>query len=113
MPEQESACCANCLPCSPHNHAPLAAVPQPVLERTDVREALSVHDFGRVFALVRQWGGVSYSKIAQACDIKPERVGQLAQGHGRIVSYAKVAAIADGLRVPGSMVGLAPRPWEI
>ncbi|MFJ2174119.1 XRE family transcriptional regulator [Streptomyces sp. NPDC087851] len=51
-------------------------------------------------------------KIADACEIKPERVGKLARGEGAITTYEKIATIADGLRIPGRMIGLAPRPWE-
>ncbi|KAB8171018.1 XRE family transcriptional regulator [Streptomyces sp. 3MP-14] len=89
-----------------------AALPPSVLERSDVRDALSRHDFGKVFALARKWGGISFLKIADACDISPERVGKLAKGTGTITSYRKIAVIADALRIPGSLIGLAPRPWE-
>ncbi|GAB2880160.1 XRE family transcriptional regulator [Streptomyces mayteni] len=89
-----------------------AALPVRVLERPDVRDALARHDFGRVFFLARKWGGISYMKIADACAIKPERVGKLARGEGAITTYEKIATIADGLRVPGCLLGLAPRSWE-
>ncbi|WP_211275299.1 XRE family transcriptional regulator [Actinoplanes rectilineatus] len=89
-----------------------AAIPGHVLKRGDMRDALARHDFGQVFALARQWGGISYSRIAAACQIKPERVGSLARGIGTIASYEKIAAIADGLAIPGHMLGLTPRLWE-
>ncbi|MEU1801331.1 XRE family transcriptional regulator [Streptomyces sp. NPDC019937] len=89
-----------------------AALPPHVLDRSDVRRALERHDFGAVFKLVRQWGGISFSKIADACDIKPERVGKLARGEGSITTYEKITQIADALRIPGHLVGLSPRPWE-
>jgi hypothetical protein len=89
-----------------------AALPPHVLHRADVLVALQQHDFGTVFALARKWGGISYSKIADACDIKPERVGRLAKGEGSITTYEKIAQITDALRVPGHLVGLAPREWE-
>jgi tetratricopeptide (TPR) repeat protein/transcriptional regulator with XRE-family HTH domain len=77
-----------------------------------VQAALKRHDFGQVFKLARQWGGVSFLKIADACDIKPERVGKLARGDGAITTYEKIAYIADALGIPGHMIGMAPRPWE-
>lgn len=89
-----------------------AALPRHVLDRPDMRDALACRDFGAVFALARKWAGISFVKIADACDIKPDRVGRLAKGHGSITSYDKVATIADGLRIPGALVGLAPRSWE-
>jgi tetratricopeptide (TPR) repeat protein len=65
-----------------------------------------------VFFLARKWGGISYSKIADSTGIKPERVGALARGRASITSYAKIAAVSDGLRIPGHLLGLVPRWWE-
>jgi tetratricopeptide (TPR) repeat protein len=94
-----------------HQHQQ-AAIPPEVLQRPDVQDAIARHDFGAVFALARKWAGISYSKIAEACDIKPERVGTLARGQGSITTYEKITRIADALRIPGHMLGLAPRSWE-
>ncbi|MGW3110570.1 XRE family transcriptional regulator [Streptomyces sp. NPDC001091] len=91
---------------------PPTALPPALLELPEVVHALREHDFGAVFRLARQEAQISYSKIAAECGIKPERVGTLARGHGRVESYEKIAAIADALRIPGHLVGLAPRPWE-
>lgn len=91
---------------------PRAALPETVLQRDDVRDALAHQDFGQLFVLARKWGGVSFSAIAECCDIKPERVGTLARGHGAITSHTKMLQIADGLRIPGHLLGLLPRPWE-
>lgn len=89
-----------------------AALPARVLERADMQEALDRRDFGTVFRLARKWGGVSYSKIAEACDIKSERVGVLARGEGAITTYDKILQVCDALRIPGHTLGLLPRPWE-
>jgi tetratricopeptide (TPR) repeat protein len=91
---------------------PSTTVPADVLEREDVRAALARHDFGQVFFLARKWAGISFAKIAESTGIKPERVGALARGQGSITSYSKIGEIADGLRIPGCLLGLAPRPWE-
>lgn len=88
------------------------AIPPHVLQRPDMQDAIARHDFGAVFALARKWAGISYSRIADACAIKPERVGTLARGQGSIATYEKIATIADALRIPGHMLGLAPRSWE-
>ncbi|WP_413800520.1 XRE family transcriptional regulator [Streptomyces iranensis] len=77
-----------------------------------MRAAIVAHDFGAVFSLARDLARISYSKIAAECDIKPERVGTLARGQGRITSFEKIATIADALRIPGHLLGLAPRDWE-
>ncbi|MFI0718426.1 helix-turn-helix domain-containing protein [Streptomyces sp. NPDC021224] len=77
-----------------------------------MRAAITAHDIGTVFRLARELAGISYSKIAAECDIKPERVGTLARGKGSVTSFEKIARVADALRIPGRMLGLAPRIWE-
>jgi hypothetical protein len=91
---------------------PQTALPPHVLERSDVREAIARHDFGALFTLARKWGGISYSKIGEACGIKPERVGTLARGEGSITTHEKIVQIADVMCIPGEMLGLASREWE-
>ncbi|MHB9861227.1 helix-turn-helix domain-containing protein [Streptomyces sp. YIM S03343] len=94
------------------SYQPPTALPQQLLQSEEMVRALSRHDFGTVFRLARDRAGISYSRIAAACDVKPQRVGTLARGEGRITTFDKVVEIADALRVPGHMVGLAARPWE-
>ncbi|WP_031487614.1 helix-turn-helix domain-containing protein [Streptomyces bicolor] len=93
-------------------YQPPTALPRPLLEEEEMQQALATHDFGTVFRIARDKAGISYSRIATECDIKPERVGTLARGRGRITSFDKILQISDALRVPGHMVGLASRPWE-
>ncbi|MEU3855186.1 XRE family transcriptional regulator [Streptomyces sp. NPDC029554] len=93
-------------------YEPPTALPPAALQRAEMRAALAAHDFGTVFRLARDEARVSYSKIAAECDMKPERVGLLARGQGSVTTYEKITRIADALRIPGWMVGLAPRPWE-
>ncbi|MFE2092373.1 helix-turn-helix domain-containing protein [Streptomyces sp. NPDC059460] len=93
-------------------YQPPTALPRDLLKDEDMQRALTGHDFGKVFRLARERAGISYSKIAAECDIKPDRVGTLARGQGRITTFEKIVQIADALRVPGRVLGLAPRPWE-
>lgn len=88
------------------------ALPRELLNHAEMRAAIVAHDFGAVFSLARDLAEISYSKIAAECDIKPERVGTLARGQGRITSFDKIVTIADALRIPGHLLGLAPRDWE-
>ncbi|MCK8677991.1 helix-turn-helix domain-containing protein [Streptomyces lichenis] len=94
------------------SYQPPTALPRDLLDDAALQHALTAHDFGTVFRLARERAGISYSRIATECDIKPERVGTLARGRGRISSFGKIVQIADALRLPGHMAGLAPRPWE-
>ncbi|MFC8826370.1 XRE family transcriptional regulator [Streptomyces sp. NPDC057137] len=93
-------------------YEPPTALPRALLESRDMQTALVAHDFGAVFQLARSRAGISYSKIAAECDTKPERVGTLARGHGSVTTFEKIVRIADALRIPGRMLGLASRPWE-
>ncbi|MFC8664317.1 hypothetical protein [Streptomyces sp. NPDC057199] len=97
-----------------------AALPPHVLERADVRSAIANHDFGEVFRLARLHGKVSYAKIAEAVGYKREHIGQMARpetdGKGvrpRVTQHRKILEVVDGLRIPGHLAGLAPRPWEL
>ncbi|MCT9077187.1 tetratricopeptide repeat protein [Streptomyces fulvoviolaceus] len=93
-------------------YQPPTALPRDILRREDMRSAIAAHDFGVVFRIARSEAGISYSKIAAECDMKPERVGALARGEGRVSTFSKIAQIADAFRIPGHMLGLVPRDWE-
>ncbi|WP_229919451.1 hypothetical protein [Streptomyces minutiscleroticus] len=43
----------------------------------------------------------------------PSRVGEIMAGHRRLAHIDVIERVADGLRIPGAMLGLAHRPWEI
>ncbi|MFH0178293.1 tetratricopeptide repeat protein [Streptomyces cacaoi] len=97
-----------------------AALPPHVLERADVRSAIANHDFGEVFRLARLHGHISYAKISEAVGYKREHIGKMARpetdGTGvrpRITQHYKILEVVDGLRIPGHLAGLAPRPWEL
>lgn len=83
-----------------------------VLDREDLRAALIEHDFAAVFALVKKWGGLSQNRIASACQLTPGKVSTIMSGSQRVTSFEVVCRIADGLRIPGALLGLASRPWE-
>ncbi|MEW2392184.1 XRE family transcriptional regulator [Streptomyces venezuelae] len=91
---------------------PSTALPARLLEDAELRAAAAAHDFGTVFRLARQRAGISYSQIAIGCDIKPDRVGTLARGHGQVTTFSNIVRICDALRIPGRLAGLADRPWE-
>ncbi|MFI5808961.1 helix-turn-helix domain-containing protein [Streptomyces sp. NPDC051561] len=84
-----------------------------VLDREDVTAALAEHDFASVFTLIKKWGGLSQNRIAAACELTPGKISNVISGQQQIVSFAVICRIADGLRIPGHMLGLARRPWEV
>lgn len=92
---------------------PPTALPPHVLNRSDMQEAIAAREFGAIFFLARKWGGISYTKIADAIGHKTERISGMAErGQGRITTFDKIVQVADALRIPGTLLGLAPRPWE-
>jgi transcriptional regulator with XRE-family HTH domain len=87
-------------------------IPPAVLARPDLRQALGEHDFASAFRLLRQYGGISQNRIAHACGLTPSRVSEIVDGSRQVSTYEVLCRVADGLRIPGDMIGLAPRPWE-
>lgn len=73
--------------------------------------ACRARDFSAVFRLLKH-AGIYPSLIARACDLTPSRVGEVIAGKRRIEKIDLVERVADGLRIPGHMLGLATRPWE-
>lgn len=87
-------------------------VPLDLLRREDLRRVLAEHDFAAVFMLLGKYGGLSQNRIALACGLTPGKVSAIVHGRAQVTSFEVVARIADGLRVPGHLLGLAPRAWE-
>ncbi|MGW0993548.1 helix-turn-helix domain-containing protein [Streptomyces sp. NPDC002523] len=83
-----------------------------VLDRDDLKRALAEHDFAAAFTLIKKWGGLSQNRIAAACQLTPGKVSTIISGQQQVTSFDVICRIADGLRIPGRMVGLAERPWE-
>ncbi|WP_333737350.1 hypothetical protein [Streptomyces sp. IBSBF 2806] len=73
--------------------------------------ALRERDFTTVFARTHDVG-ISFNRIAEACALKAERVSQIARGTTAVTALTTVERIADGLRIPGALLGLAAQPWE-
>lgn len=83
-----------------------------VLGREDLKQALAEHDFAAAFSLIKKWGGLSQNRIASACQLTPGKVSVIISGQQQVTSFEVICRVADGLRIPGRMVGLADRPWE-
>lgn len=87
-------------------------LPPTLLQNSEMISACRLRDFGLIFRLVRRGAGIYPSRIASLCDMTPSRVGEVMSGKRRIVNIDVIERIADGLRIPGAMIGLAARPWE-
>ncbi|MGW3957096.1 helix-turn-helix domain-containing protein [Streptomyces sp. NPDC004752] len=88
-----------------------AQVPPHLLRDLRFVQAAHTHDFPALFALAHSHG-VSYYRIGEACGIKPERVSLIARGKATVTALDTIVRVADALRIPGALLGLAARPWE-
>ena len=75
--------------------------------------ACRVRDFSTIFTLVGRKAGIYPSRIAALCGLTPSRVGEIITGKRQLAHIDVIERVCDGLRIPGAMVGLAPRPWEL
>ncbi|MGW9041188.1 hypothetical protein ACWGQL_01270 [Streptomyces lydicus] len=87
-------------------------LPGRLLTDPEMVDACRVRDFSRVFRLVKKHAGIYPSMIARLCDLTPSRVGEVMAGERRLQHMEVIERIADGLHIPGHMLGLARRSWE-
>ncbi|MFI0220358.1 hypothetical protein [Streptomyces lydicus] len=73
--------------------------------------AVRSRDFTTVFAIAHR-NGISFNRIGEACGMKAERVSKVARGEAKVTALDTVERVADGLHIPGALLGLAARPWE-
>ncbi|MFI6687118.1 helix-turn-helix domain-containing protein [Streptomyces sp. NPDC050485] len=92
---------------------PHRALPPELLASPEWREACRRRDFTRVFRLAKVKAGIYPSRIAALCGMTPSRVGEIMSGRRSLAHIDVIERVADGLRIPGAMLGLAHRPWEI
>ncbi len=86
-------------------------LPARILNDAEMIKACYERDFARIFKIVRR-AGLYPALIARRCDLTPSRVGEVIQGQRIIKDMAVVERVADGLRIPGHMLGLMRRDWE-
>ncbi|MFF4592454.1 hypothetical protein [Amycolatopsis sp. NPDC001319] len=94
---------------------PADYLPAEVLARPDFTAACEARDIGAVLRLAKQWGGVGFtaSHLARRCELTVSRVQDYISGRVQAQRIELFERVADGLRIPGAMLNLAPRPWEI
>ncbi|WP_371598617.1 hypothetical protein [Streptomyces sp. NBC_00564] len=87
-------------------------LPARLLTDPEMISACRVRDFAKIFRLVKTKAGIYPSMIARRCELTPSRVGEVIAGQRQLQHMDVVERIADGLRIPGHMLGLARRKWE-
>ncbi|MFJ2230348.1 MULTISPECIES: hypothetical protein [Streptomyces] len=88
-----------------------AQIPHHLLADPSFLQAVQRRDFSVVFATAHRCG-ISFNRIGEACGMKPDRASKVARGEATVTAFDTVERVADGLRIPGVLLGLAARPWE-
>ncbi|MEV1042971.1 helix-turn-helix transcriptional regulator [Streptomyces sp. NPDC050204] len=86
-------------------------LPTRVLKHPEMVDACRDRDFGRIFKLSEK-AGLYPSRIARQCDMTPSRVSEIISGKRALTQLHVIERVADGIGIPGAMLGLAARPWE-
>ncbi|MFD9795718.1 tetratricopeptide repeat protein [Streptomyces sp. NPDC059070] len=86
-------------------------LPNWLLAHPDMLSACHERDFSRIFVLAKR-AGIYPSLIARCCGMTPSRVGEVISGARKLRDMSVIERVADGLRIPGEMLGLARRDWE-
>lgn len=87
-------------------------LPARLLADDEMISACAKRDFSKIFALAKARGGFYPSLIARRCEMTPSRVGEVLAGRRAIKDIDVIERVADGLRIPGHMLGLSMRDWE-
>ncbi|MEV4436123.1 hypothetical protein [Streptomyces sp. NPDC049585] len=82
-----------------------------VLDSAEMIDACRARDFSTIFRLAKR-AGIYPSLIASRCGMTPSRAGEILKGQRDVIKMTVIEDIADGLRIPGHMLGLARREWE-
>lgn len=92
---------------------PYPGLPPELVASPEFQRVCRERDFSQIFQLAKKKAGVYPSRIAALCGMTPSRVGEIMSGRRSLAHIDVIERVADGLRIPGAMLGLAHRPWEI
>ena len=93
-------------------YEPPQDLPARLLNDREMIDACRDRDFSQVFRLIKTRAGVYPSLIGRRCDLTPSRVAEVIAGQREIKDINVIERVADGLRIPGRLLGLARREWE-
>jgi tetratricopeptide (TPR) repeat protein len=89
-------------------------LPSEVLERPDFVAACKRRDLGRMLAIANKYGGPGFtvSHLARRCEMTITQVQDYVKRGRQAQSLDIFERVADGLHIPGRMLGMTRRPWE-
>src|SRR5579859_3221669 len=99
----------------PGRAADLINIPDSFWQRADTLTALRTRDIGRLFALLRQYAGISQTRLAIACGMTQPKISGIMRGSQQVTTLEVFERIANGLTMPNPArlaMGLAPAPFS-
>ncbi|HEY1914619.1 MAG TPA: helix-turn-helix domain-containing protein [Streptosporangiaceae bacterium] len=96
----------------PGRAADLIEIPALFWDKDQTLDALRRRDVGRLFLLLRQYAGISQTRLAIACAMTQPKVSGIMHG-AQVTALEVFERIADGLNMPNparQALGLAPLP---
>ncbi|WP_234347313.1 tetratricopeptide repeat protein [Streptomyces specialis] len=89
-------------------------IPDTLLHSPAMRHACAARDFREIFRLVNRRTGSSHADMAAAIGkMTSSRISDVIRGARGIRGQNVIERIADGFGIPGDMLDLPPRPWEV
>lgn len=89
-------------------------LPPEVLARPDFAAACKHRDLGKILAIANKYGGPGFtvSHIARRCEMTITQVQDYIKRGRQALSLDIFERVADGLHIPGRMLGMTRRSWE-
>lgn len=89
-------------------------IPDALLKSQAMRRACAERDFPEIFRLVNRRTGSSHAVMAAAVGkMTSSRVSDIIRGVRGIRGHEVMERVADGFGIPGEMLGLPARPWQL
>jgi hypothetical protein len=88
-------------------------LPPQLLAHPDFVSACSRRDIGAVFRLAKLHAGFFPARIARLSGLTTSRVSEHMSTQRVMSNMQVIERVADGLRIPGYLLGLARRTWEV
>lgn len=89
-------------------------LPAETLARPDFIAACKRRDMGKILAIANKYGGPGFtvSHLARRCEMTITQVQDYIKRGREALSLEIFERVADGLHIPGRMLGVTRRPWE-
>jgi len=95
-------------------YRPPDGLPHDVLARPDFIAACKSRKLGQILGIAQKWGGTGFtvSHIARRCEMTVSQVQDYIKRGRQAHSIEIFERVADGIHIPGHMLGVTRRAWE-